>query len=67
MPAEVDSLLERLEPRKLIGRAVGLLMAREDVSRDTAFELLVQRSSDSRRNVRQAAADIVRQRGGTRS
>jgi hypothetical protein len=39
-------------------------MGRLDVSREAAFELLVNSSSDSHRQVREIAAEIVQQRKG---
>jgi AmiR/NasT family two-component response regulator len=64
MPSEVENIIELLGPREIIGQAIELLMAREDVSRDAAFELLVHGSSGSHRRVREIAAEIVRQRRG---
>lgn len=64
MDADVEGTIELLGPREVIGQAVDLLMDRNDVSRDAAFELLVQRSSHSHRNVRESAAEIIRQRKG---
>ena len=62
MPSDVETIIGLLGPREVIGQAVDLLMATEDVSRDDAFELLVQGSSDSARKVREIAAEVVQQR-----
>ena len=64
MPSDVKTIIELLGPREVIGQAVDVLMSRDDVSRDDAFELLVQGSSDSTRKVREIAAEIVQQRKG---
>lgn len=64
MTSDVESIIELLGPREVIGQAVNVLMDRDDVSRDAAFELLVQNSSASRRKVREIAAEIVQQRKG---
>jgi hypothetical protein len=39
-------------------------MARNALSRDDALDLLVRYSSDSRREVRESAADIIEQGNG---
>jgi hypothetical protein len=62
MPADVENIIELLGPREVIGQAIGLLMTEDDVTRDTAFALLVQGSSSSHRKVREIAAEIVQQR-----
>jgi AmiR/NasT family two-component response regulator len=64
MPSDVENSTERLSPREVIAQAVDLLVAKDDVSRDDAFELLVQGSSDSHRKVHEIAAAIIQQRKG---
>jgi AmiR/NasT family two-component response regulator len=64
MPSDAENIIELLGPREVIGQAIDLLMDRDDVSRDAAFELLVQGSSESRRKVRVTAAEIIQQRKG---
>lgn len=64
MAEHVAHIIELLGPREVIGQAVDLLMTRDDVSRDAAFELLVQSSSDSHCRVRETAAEIISQRKG---
>ena len=59
MAADVENIIELLGPREVIGQAITLLMARSDVSRDAAFEILVHGSSVSQRKVRDIAASIV--------
>ncbi len=64
MASEVENIIELLGPREVIGQAVNLLMDRNDVSREAAFELLVQSSSGSQQKVRETAAEIIQQRKG---
>jgi AmiR/NasT family two-component response regulator len=63
MTADVENIVELLGPREIIGQAITVLMARNGVSRDAAFEILVQDSSASKRKVRDIAASIVHQVG----
>ncbi len=62
MPSDAENIIELLGPREVIGQAIDVLMRRDDVSRDAAFELLVQGSSESHHRVREVAAEIIRQR-----
>ncbi len=62
MSADTENMIELLGPREVIGQAIDVLMQRDEVSRDAAFELLVQGSSGSHRKVREVAAEIVQQR-----
>ena len=64
MTSDVESIIELLGPREVIGQAIDVLMDRDDVSRDAAFGLLVQDSSNAHRAVREIAAEIVQQRRG---
>ena len=64
MAEHVESIIELLGPREVIGQAVDLLMTRDDVTRDAAFELLVQSSSNAHCKVRETAAEIISQRTG---
>jgi AmiR/NasT family two-component response regulator len=64
MPTDDENIIELLGPRRVIGQAIELLMASHDVSRDAAFEMLVEGSSGSHRKVREIAAAIVQQAGG---
>ena len=59
MSSDVQNIIELLGPREVIGQAIDLLMATNDVSRDAAFEVLVRDSALSRRTVREVAAAIV--------
>jgi AmiR/NasT family two-component response regulator len=63
LSSDVQSIIELLGPQEVIGRAIDLLMATNDVSRDNAFAQLVHESSHSRRSVREVAAATVSQRG----
>jgi AmiR/NasT family two-component response regulator len=60
MQTDDENIIELLGPRRVIGQAIDLLMASRHVSRDAAFEILVQRSSGSHRKVRDVAAAVVR-------
>ena len=64
MTSDVESIIELIGPREVIAQAIDVLMDRDDVNRDTAFELLVQNSAAARRTVREIAAEIVQQRMG---
>ena len=64
MLSDDQNIIELLGPRAVIGQAIDVLMATCDVSRDGAFEMLVQDSSGSRRKVRETAAAIVQQADG---
>lgn len=55
-----DQLQFALESRAVIEQAKGILMAREGVSADKAFEVLVRASQRENRKLRELAADIVR-------
>jgi AmiR/NasT family two-component response regulator len=59
-----ESVVELMGPRELIGQAIDVLIERHELSRDDAFEMLVQRSADSRHKVREVAETICRQRQG---
>ncbi len=64
MPSDAENIIELLGPREVIGQAIDVLMARDALSRDDAFQLLVQDASDSRRKVVDTAAGIIEQRKG---
>ena len=66
MQSDNENIIELLGPQEVIGQAIDLLMDSDDMSRDAAFELLVQGSSESRRKVREVAAEVIRQRQGDR-
>ena len=57
--SRVRSLEEALQTRTEIGEAIGLLMARYNMSTDEAFATLVRRSSHTNRKVRELAAEMV--------
>ena len=63
MSSDVESIIDLLGPREVIGQAIDALMVRDQVSRDHAFGLLVQNSSAAGRTVREIAAEIVQQDG----
>jgi len=56
---EVAHLRMALESRSLIERAKGMIMARWECDEETAFKLLVARSRNERRKVRDVAADLA--------
>ena len=67
---ELDTLQEALRTRKVIGQALGLLMAEYAVNEDAAFGLLVRTSSTTNVKLRDIAAAMVEQanaRAGTGS
>ena len=39
MPGHIDNMIELLGPREVIGQAINLLMSRDDMSRDAAFDM----------------------------
>lgn len=55
----VDDLQHALESRRVIGVAVGLVMARYRVDEDAAFAFLARASSHANRKLRDIAADMV--------
>ncbi len=59
-----ETVIELMGPREVIGQAIDVLIERHELSRDDAFEMLVQRSADSRHKVRDVAETICRQRRG---
>ena len=52
-------LEQALESRDLIGQAKGILMARQPISGDEAFEILRRASQRTNRKLRDVAADLV--------
>jgi AmiR/NasT family two-component response regulator len=61
MSAELTNrhLREALESRDLIGQAKGILMARQGISADQAFDLLRHNSQQSGRKLKDLAAEIA--------
>ena len=56
---QVDQLTEALHSRKVIGQAIGLLMARYDMDEDRAFDFLVRASSTGHIKLRTIAQELV--------
>lgn len=54
-----QQLQEALETRDLIGQAKGILMGRQRVNSDTAFDMLRRASQRTNRKLRDVAADII--------
>ena len=59
LEAEVADLTDRLETRKLIDRAKGLLQSRFGMSEPEAFRWIQKNSMDRRLTMRQVAATVV--------
>ena len=57
--AQVEPLRAAAESRDIIGMAKGLLMAKQEISDDDAFEVLRRASQRENRKVRDLAAEIV--------
>jgi hypothetical protein len=55
----ISHLENALESRDTIGQAKGILMARQGISADEAFEVLRRASQRSNRKLRDVAADVV--------
>jgi len=54
-----DQLVQAVQTRTDIGKAIGILMARYDLSEDRAFEFLVRVSQDSNTKIRNLARQII--------
>ena len=59
LEAEVAGLKQALSTRGVIGQAMGLLMARQDLTAAEAFACLVETSSHTNVKLREIAASIV--------
>jgi AmiR/NasT family two-component response regulator len=59
LEAEVADLQGRLEARKLVDRAKGILQAQHGLSEPEAFRWVQRSSMDSRRSMRAVAQDVV--------
>lgn len=57
--AELATLRDALESRLVIGQAMGLLMARQGLSTDAAFEALARQSQETNVKLRDVAARLV--------
>jgi GAF domain-containing protein len=55
----IEQLNEAIKSREVIGEAKGILMAREGISEDEAFEMLVKVSQSSNTKLREIAQRIV--------
>jgi AmiR/NasT family two-component response regulator len=56
-----SQLSEALATRKVIGQAIGLLMARYRINEERAFQFLVRASSTSNTKLRDIAREVVRE------
>lgn len=61
LAGEVDDLKAALESRKLVERAKGVLMAREEISEGEAFARLRGTAQDTRRRMVDVANDILKE------
>ena len=64
LEAEVGSLQERLETRKLVEQAKGLLQSRHGMSEPEAFRWIQKNSMDRRLTMRRVAETVVETLGG---
>jgi len=67
LEAEVGSLQERLEARKLVEQAKGLLQSRHGMSEPEAFRWIQKNSMDKRLTMRNVAETVVEALGGNQS
>lgn len=56
---QVESLESGMKSRQLIGQAVGILMVRQDVDEEKAFDMLVRASKRLNMKLRQVAEGVV--------
>jgi response regulator NasT len=61
---QAGELEERLEARKVVERAKGVLMARESLSEEQAYRRIQRRAREERRPMRQVAEAILREAEG---
>lgn len=64
LEAEVSSLTDRLETRKLVEQAKGLLQSRHGMSEPEAFRWIQKNSMDRRLTMRKVAETVVETLGG---
>ncbi len=56
---EIANLEKALETRDIIGQAKGILMARQQIDADAAFDVLRRASQRSNTKLRDVASDLV--------
>lgn len=61
LEAEVDDLAGRLEARKLVDRAKGLLMDKEQMSESEAFRFVQKQAMQRRQTMKQVAEQVISQ------
>lgn len=59
LETEVADLAERLETRKVIDRAKGLLQARDSLTEPEAFRLIQRKAMDQRLSMREVAESVI--------
>jgi two-component system, response regulator PdtaR len=64
LEAEVDDLQDRLEARKLVDKAKGLLMDNESMSESDSFRFIQKQAMQRRQTMKQVAEEIIAQYGG---
>ncbi len=64
---EVEAVTERLEVRKLVDRAKGLLMTRLGIDEPSAFRWLQKAAMDNRSSMKAVSQGVVEQMGATAS
>jgi len=60
LEAQCANLEIALQSARMIGVAIGILMAMRKVSYEDAFQVLIQASQESHRKLRDIAADVER-------
>ena len=65
LAAEVEAVTERLEVRKLVDRAKGLLMTRLGIDEPAAFRWLQKAAMDNRSSMRAVSQGVIDQMGPT--
>lgn len=65
LAAEVEAVTERLEVRKLVDRAKGLLMTRLGIDEPAAFRWLQKAAMDNRSSMRAVSQGVIDQMGAT--
>ena len=65
LAAEVEAVTERLEVRKLVDRAKGLLMTRLGIDEPAAFRWLQKAAMDNRSSMKAVSQGVVDQMGAT--
>lgn len=65
LSAEVESVTERLEVRKVVDRAKGILQVKLGLDEPAAFRWLQKAAMDNRSSMKQVAQGVIEQMGGS--